>query len=180
MSDEVESLIKRVVLDEITGKNQAIHAYDKMVWTVRTGFLTLVFAGWGLLLSSVADSFTGCEGSDPVVKAWPLLAAMVAVSVGLAVAGFIVDLNYVRRKFRVISALNGLMAVIIEHDEAELMNREFIAKHLRPFLSISGDSGSRDYASVSGYKGARTISLIIYSVPLIGVATAITFLGTVS
>ena len=29
-----DELIAKIVLGEITGKNQAIHAYDKMIWTV--------------------------------------------------------------------------------------------------------------------------------------------------
>jgi hypothetical protein len=44
------NLISKIIVDEIGGKNQAIHAYDKMIWTVRTGFLTLFFARWGILL----------------------------------------------------------------------------------------------------------------------------------
>lgn len=176
MSNVAESLLKRLVIDEIAGKNQAIHAYNKMIWTVRTGFLTLVFAGWGLLLSSVADGIVGNQCSDPFAQAWPLLVAMLAVSIGLAVAGFIVDFKYVQRKFRVVSALNGLMTKIIEQDEAELMNREFILRELKPFIVISGGLDSQDYAKVSGYNEARNISIIIYSVPIISVAIAIGFL----
>ena len=47
-----ESLEKKILLDEIAGKNQAIHSYDSMLWVIRTGFLTLLFTGWGLVLSS--------------------------------------------------------------------------------------------------------------------------------
>ncbi len=40
-----EELFTKIVLGEISGKNPAIHDYDKMVWSVRTGLLTLYFAG---------------------------------------------------------------------------------------------------------------------------------------
>jgi hypothetical protein len=41
-----DDLLGSLVLDEIEGKNKAIHAYDGMVWKIRSGFLTLLFAGW--------------------------------------------------------------------------------------------------------------------------------------
>lgn len=56
MANESDKLIRQIVFDEIKGKNSAIHAYDKMIWTIRTGFLTLLFAGWGLLLSAVGKN----------------------------------------------------------------------------------------------------------------------------
>lgn len=49
------SLLEKLVLDEISGKNKAIHAYDRMMWTVRTGFLTLFFSGWGILLKAMVE-----------------------------------------------------------------------------------------------------------------------------
>ena len=49
------SLLEKLVLEEIGGKNRAIHAYDRMMWTVRTGFLTLFFAGWGILLKALVE-----------------------------------------------------------------------------------------------------------------------------
>jgi hypothetical protein len=180
MGEDVDSLVRRIVLNEIAGKNQAIQAYDKMIWTVRTGFLTLLFAGWGLLLSSVANGLAGGKGADLLARAWLVIVAMATVSIGLSIAGFIVDLNYVRCKFRVISALNGLTTVIVEHNELELTRHELAAKHLLPFLSVSGHSGTCDYACVSGYEGERKVSVIIYSVPLIAVSMAITIIARVS
>ena len=131
-------------------------------------------------MSSVAKDLAEGVGSDPVAKVAPLLAAMIAVSVGLAVAGFMVDLNYVQRKFRVIAALNGLMKFMIAHDEVELNDREFASKQLGSFLKVSGDSGSRDYLSEPGYEPARSVSAIIYSVPLVGIALAVALLLSVT
>jgi hypothetical protein len=171
--EKSQSFLKRVVLDEIAGKNAAIHAYDKIIWTIRSGYLTLVFAGWGLFLSASADGLNTASASEIATKAWPLIQALFAVSVGLSVGGLVIDLNYVRRKFRVIYALNGLMAVILDRDETELEDRSVVADFFRPFLSVSGDSGSRNFRSVNGYKGARTASLSIYLFPVIGVAIAV-------
>ncbi len=42
--------LERMVQAEIGGKYLAVHAYDRMLWTIRSGFATLFFAGWGLLL----------------------------------------------------------------------------------------------------------------------------------
>ena len=41
-------LLEHMILEEIKGKNAAIHSYDKMMWTFRSGYLTLVFADGGL------------------------------------------------------------------------------------------------------------------------------------
>jgi hypothetical protein len=42
-------------MTEVAGKNAAIASYDHMIWTVRSGFLTLFFGGWGLLLKSLLE-----------------------------------------------------------------------------------------------------------------------------
>ena len=50
-----------LIVGEMTGKNAAIHAYDRMIWTVRTGFLTLLFGAWGLLISSISNDLADAE-----------------------------------------------------------------------------------------------------------------------
>lgn len=40
------TFIKEIIKKEIDVKIQALHKYDKMLWALRTGFLTLFFAGW--------------------------------------------------------------------------------------------------------------------------------------
>lgn len=166
----VDEFLERLVTNEIAGKNAAIHAYDKMIWTIRTGFLTLMFAGWGLLLSSFASDLA-TTGTP-----WSLVKAMLAVSIGLAFGGLVVDINYVRRKFRVISSLNGLMQAALDLGEGKIKKNESAAQKLRPFLVVSGDAGTKDYTYMSGYRDARTVSLIIYAVPLVAVSIAIMLL----
>ena len=39
------SLHKEIILGEIAGKNSAIHAYDKILWMIRSGYLTLFYGG---------------------------------------------------------------------------------------------------------------------------------------
>ncbi len=55
-----DTLLTKLLLGEVAGKNGAIHAYDKMVWTVRSGFLTLFFGGWGLLRKSLVARKPRC------------------------------------------------------------------------------------------------------------------------
>ena len=50
------SLQKDIILGEIAGKNTAIHAYDKILWMIRTGYLTLFYGGWAIVLNVIADS----------------------------------------------------------------------------------------------------------------------------
>ena len=45
-----KAFLTKTIGDEISGKYQAIHKYDKIMWTLRSGFLTLVFGGGGLVI----------------------------------------------------------------------------------------------------------------------------------
>ena len=47
------SLRKDIVLGEIAGKNVAVHAYDKISWMIRTGYLTLFYSGRAVALNVV-------------------------------------------------------------------------------------------------------------------------------
>ena len=38
-------LSEQIILNEIAGKNAAIHVYDKIFWVIRTGYITIVFDG---------------------------------------------------------------------------------------------------------------------------------------
>jgi hypothetical protein len=97
---EVEQgvLLRQVILDEIKGKNEAIHSYDQMIWTVRSGYLTLFFGAWGLLLGAMLKENPGAHHN--------IILALLLVSGGLALGGLLTDLNYVSRKFKVICNLN--------------------------------------------------------------------------
>ncbi len=48
-------LLEKIVLGEIEGKNLAIHAYDSIIWKVRTGSLILMFGGWAIFLKSIVE-----------------------------------------------------------------------------------------------------------------------------
>jgi hypothetical protein len=55
MTDK-QDLLEQIVLGEIAGKNRAIHAYDGIVWKLRSGFLTLLFGGWSILLTGIVQT----------------------------------------------------------------------------------------------------------------------------
>lgn len=152
-----ENLIQRIVLDEITGKNQAIHAYDRMIWTIRTGFLTLFFAGWGILFKSIVDS------SSHIKDLGLIMVAMLMVSVAISIGGFVLDCNYTRRKFRVIFALDTLLLKILQKGNGILNN----PLELEEIINVSGDKDDRNYKKVSGYKPALKAARIIYCTPLV-------------
>ena len=156
------SFISKIIIDEIGGKNQAIHAYDKMIWTVRTGFLTVFFAGWGILLKSFVD-----KSSDQPISQHDILIVMLLISITLSCGGYIIDVNYVRRKFRVIYALDKLLLTIMKRRETIISDPQEIEK----YLQVSGDKYDDNYKKVSGYSPALKSALIIYVVPII-VATA--------
>jgi len=41
MSDR--PILHQILLDEVAGKNRAVHAYDHILWTIRSGFVTVFF-----------------------------------------------------------------------------------------------------------------------------------------
>ena len=154
----MDDLVSKVVLGEISGKNQAIHAYDKLIWTIRTGFLTLFFAGWGILLKSIIDN-----PSDLAANLHRVLIAMLIVSIALSLGGLIIDQNYVRRKFRVIHSLDLLLAALMRSG----VQFDQIHDEIIDYIQVSGDKDNTHYQNVSGYNPAWKAGLAIYSVPLI-------------
>ncbi len=153
-----EELTSKIILGEITGKNQAIHAYDKMIWTVRTGFLTLFFASWGILLKSIVDNSSSTQTSLQCV-----LVPMLFISITLSIGGLMIDQNYVRRKFRVIHALDSLLLILMK-DIVQIDNNK---NQIIDYIQVSGDKDDKNYQKVSGYRPAWRTGLVIYLVPLI-------------
>lgn len=162
------SVLEKLILDEVSGKNKAIHAYDKILWTVRTGFLTLFFAGWGILLKSLVET----SSKDLRAQDNNTYFVMLLVSLGLAIGGLIIDLNYAKRKFRVIYALDRLMISILERRgqcQQGLGEDEV-------FLQVAGDKKNDNYLKVSGYWREATVSLAIYPMSiLIALIVVLTF-----
>jgi hypothetical protein len=159
------SLLEKLILEEVSGKNQAIHAYDKILWTVRTGFLTLFFAGWGVLLKSLVET----SFKEPVAQDNSNLLVMLLVSVALGVGGFIVDQNYAKRKFRVIYALDRLMMSVLERKgqcQQGLGDDEV-------FLQVAGDKNDDNYLKVSGYWREAAVSWTIYPMSIAIAAIAV-------
>jgi mannose-6-phosphate isomerase-like protein (cupin superfamily) len=153
------TMLKDVVLGEIAGKNTAIHAYDGIIWKVRTGFLTLVFAGWAILLQSMAGG-TVTKGNADV-----LVISMFLVSLTMTFGGWFIDRNYVQRKFRVILALNELMEEVHEfHSELGGISVDL--------LKVAGDDAKRKF-DCSGYRQALYTGMVVFFAPPIPFAVVV-------
>ena len=156
--------LKSLISSEVAGKNNAIHAYDRMVWTVRSGFLTLVFAGWSLTIKSAI------ENNINLLHVIPYVFMLTGFTLSLAIGAFMIDRNYVRRKFRVITAVNTLMDIITNSD---LSDEQTQRNHQLPgLLKISGDTDNSSYRS-GAYENELLVSRIIYIVPsmlVVGIA----------
>lgn len=151
-----ESFLSILIKEEIGGKNNAIHAYDRMIWTVRSGFLTLVFAGWSITIKSAIEAKAG------LAEITPFVLTLGAFSLGLAAGAFVIDRNYARRKFRVIAAVNELMQIITRID-IEKVDKP-ISRELTELLQISGDAANRKHM-IPAYANEILVSRIIYIVP---------------
>jgi hypothetical protein len=155
---ENETLMQKTILFEMDGKNQAIHEYDKMIWVLRTGFLTVFFAIWGLLIKSIIDN----GGISNFNQLFDLMAILGIV---ITLGALIVDSNYVRRKYRVIKALNKLYKTIIEVSKVGSPG----AGVFKEVLQISGTTSDIDPGTLkgTGYWRDMIICLIVYLMPLI-------------
>lgn len=148
----VNDVLQKLVLSEIEGKNKAIHTYDDVVWKIRTGFLTLLFGGWSVLLKAVIDSAS-------IQKYVPLIHGLLAFSFGFAFGAAFIDRSYIRRKFRVIFALNRLMA------EVQAIGGDW-NKMPSGLLAVAGDNTSAPY-NCKDYRQAMIGELMVYWVPLL-------------
>ena len=156
-SNSKNPIFYQLLFNELEGKNRAIHAYDSILWKVRTGFLTLIFAGFGIILSGLIK-----DGVD-ISRAQQYLFVMLLVSSGLSISAIIIDINYLNRKFRVIRHLNKLLKVASTLDANP--NEEKL-KELRQYFKVSGDSGGNFYKDVKGYSGALSIAFFVYLIPV--------------
>lgn len=148
-----------MTLAELSGKNKAIHAYDGIIWKVRTGYLTLLFAGWAILLKSMIESKTHSPQEFE-----SFVAAMFFFSAGLAIGGWFVDRTYIRRKHRVILALDRLS------DAIEDCAGDF-QKIPPQLLKVAGDNPDMPYES-KGYREAHRDANCVFFVPLATLAVA--------
>jgi hypothetical protein len=158
------SLCKEIILGEITGKNNAIHAYDKILWTIRSGYLTLMFGGWAIVIKGAMD-----QGGD-LKKIRHLLIVMFVVSVSFAIGAFILDQNYERRKFRVIASLNRLLSQALNLEDVENIKAEE-RKALHESIQVAGDADNNSYR-ISGYKQAAAAGITLYVASVIAVLVA--------
>jgi hypothetical protein len=157
---EQENLFEKIVLGEIEGKNRAIHAYDEIVWKIRSGFLTLLFGGWSILLTGIVQT-----KDKPPADYQPLAFGLFLFSLGFAFGARYIDRSYIRRKFRVIHALDRLM------DEIGSCGDDY--RKLSPeLLRVAGDNPAMPYKG-AGYREASRAELSVYLAPLAILVVAI-------
>jgi hypothetical protein len=153
MTPDPPGLDREIILNEISGKNAAIHTYERICWQIRSGFLTLFFLAWGIILKSYAE---GTGGEPQAMQS--LIFPMFAVSAGLTLGGWFVDLSYLRYKFRVVIALNELIAAVWA-----------VGDRLRAvpvdFLKVAWDCYEMPYDCL-GYREARRTGICVFGIPL--------------
>ena len=157
------SVKQQILLEEMAGKNAAIHAYDHIIWVVRSGYLTLFFAGWALMLKALVEATPSAESPESIMRYLPM---MLVMSAGLTIGGLAIDLNYVIRKFRVIASLDRLMELAFQYGDAP-ENAGEDAGDLLATLQIAGDAGFSPFPVPKGRKTAMIAALVVYLTPFI-------------
>jgi hypothetical protein len=164
----IMSIIQDIIIGEIAGKNAAIHAYDKILWTIRTGYLTLFYSGWAIVLKAVIDNGGNFDGHVDVII------LMLAITFGLTTGAYIVDKNYLKRKFRVIYALNSIMEGLINANAIDDIDNEILSK-LNDHLRVSGDADNDRY-NTDGYKQAVSAENAIFSISSLSLLSALAYI----
>jgi hypothetical protein len=136
------------------GKNRAIHAYDDIVWKIRSGFLTLLMGGWAITLKGITESNVVTTANHA-----PLVFALLLFSFGFAFGAWFIDRNYIRRKFRVILALDAIIDELAD-------NGGEVATLSPQLLKVSGDDALMPF-DCPGYRQARRAELAVYLAPLV-------------
>lgn len=148
------SINKEIILGEISGKNAAIHAYDKIIWMIRSGYLTLLYGGWAIILTGIT------EKCNDILQHKSMMLIMFAITVSLAIGAYIVDKNYLQRKFRVIFSLNKLLELTFGLNNVETIDTVVLTE-LHKYIKVSGDADNLTY-NADGYKQARIAENAIY------------------
>ncbi|MBK7236306.1 MAG: hypothetical protein IPI02_12005 [Sterolibacteriaceae bacterium] len=125
-----------------------------IVWKIRSDFLTLHFGGWSILLTGIVNA----KNRSPA-EYQPLALGLFLFSVGFAFGARYVDRSYIRRKFRVVLALDRLI------DEIGSCAGNY-RKLSHELLRVAGDNPAMPYDG-AGYREASKAELSVYLVPLV-------------
>lgn len=149
------SFLENLINNGIEGKIKALHAYDRLMWTVRSGYLTLVFAGWGFLIKSAVDAKLSFPEFAPYAQ---LLSVF---TIALSLAAFRIDISYVQKKFRVIQSLHRIMDKLatVDFERPDNQLREMIE-----YLKIAGEADNKNYDNKS-YRREQKLIMLIYLLP---------------
>jgi hypothetical protein len=158
--EQATGLLEKVVLGEVEGKNKAIHAYDSIIWKIRSGFLVILFSGWAILVKGIVEG-QQTSATEYGRVMWGLL----LFSLGTAFGAWLIDHSYTRRKFRVILALDRLLEAIRACGNDCL-------KIPADLLMVAGDNGDMPY-NCRGYRQAALVGCTIYLVPLLILALVV-------
>lgn len=154
MEDKSPSIAEKLVFVEIGGKNAAIHAYDKIIWQVRLGFLTLVFGGWTLIIESSIE--IGKQFQE--VKEYFIF--MSVLSIITAIGAFAIDKKYVKNKFRVVLSLTKLQEKMLEIRNDKMVDN--LLTDIQDYIGVVGDSGDAQFKG-KGYNSEMTVVFWIYA-----------------
>jgi hypothetical protein len=161
-------LLHKIIQDELAGKYAGIHAYDKYMWTVRSGYLTLVFGAWGFFVKAAMES-----ENISLVPVLQYIIVLAIVTIMLSIGAFFIDRNYCRRKFRIINAVNEFMKLVISKTFS--LSDEGILGKLTGLLQISGDASNDSY-KCPAYHNEVSVGFVIFMLPMISALIALIYM----
>jgi hypothetical protein len=156
----MDTFYTEIIKKEIDGKNAAIHEYDSMLWKLRIGFLTLYFGGWGLLFTT----FMKIRNDESLfIDFNTILSVLAIITLVICLGGWRIDLNYSRRKYRVINTLNRLYGIIFKKDGLDNPS----AHEISELMQASGTQTDKSYRECKGYQKEMNVLFFVYCLPVL-------------
>jgi hypothetical protein len=93
---------EELIRSEVRGKLLAGERYDTIIWKIRSGYIVVLYGALALL------GGTGLDGAVQFGISDILSVALILVW-GFSLSGFIIDLDFLLSKLRVVTALNALI-----------------------------------------------------------------------
>ena len=156
----MEGNINRLLFEEIASKMKAIQDYNGIIWKIRSGVMTLIFLSWGYVISGIL------EQDKEISEIRSLIVILVILTMMITAAAFVIDLNYIKKKYKVINAYDQLSEWLIRENLDDIKVDQLNDKQkdrLVDFIKTSGNN--LDYSHKGkGFKNALKVILTIYGV----------------
>lgn len=129
-----ELTLDALIWSQLQGKTKALERYDGILWKIRSGYVVVLY-GVLTILSGKDFQVQAITGETMV----PPIFAVVAW--GISLSAFLIDINFLLAKLRVVEARNQLSDIALSLATGK-GDRSQVVDKLGKLLHLSGESGT--------------------------------------